>query len=491
MFVKNSNSDAKLASLDRSQAIIEFKLDGTIVDANENFLSALGYSKEEVVGKHHRIFVDPEEANHPDYKNFWDDLNSGEFKSAEFRRFTKDGTEIWIQATYNPLLNAKGKPYGVIKFATDITEAKLKAAYNDGQIAAISKSQAVISFDLDGNIQNANNNFLGAVGYEREEIEGQHHRMFVDPSEAASPEYAEFWASLKRGEYKSAEYKRYGKGGKEIWIQASYNPIYDMNGKPFKVVKFATDITDAVIEREKRKKSQEVISAGVAGLMDSISKTSEQASAVTVASENASHNVQSVASGTEQLSASVGEISGQVSMALEISVEAVNQANHTNNIVSGLADAGDKIGEVVELINSIAEKTNLLALNATIEAARAGEAGRGFAVVASEVKTLATQTSNATDEIRTQIASVQTTTQEAVGAIESITATITQINEISTTIASSVEQQAAVTNEISSNMMQASQGVDDINTSISEIADSARTATDATQQVAESSRAIG
>ena len=491
MFVKNSNSDAKLASLDRSQAIIEFKLDGTIVDANENFLSALGYSKEEVVGKHHRMFVDKDEANSSDYKNFWDDLNSGEFKSAEFRRFTKDGTEIWIQATYNPLLNAKGKPYGVIKFATDITEAKFKAAYNYGQIEAISKSQAVISFDLDGNIQNANNNFIDAVGYAREEIENQHHRIFMDPTEAASPEYAEFWASLNRGEYHAGQYKRFGKGGKEIWIQASYNPIFDMNGKPFKVVKYATDITASVLERAKRTEAQKVISEGVDGIIDSIAKTSDQANAVAQASESASHNVQSVASGTEQLSASVGEISGQVSMALEISVEAVNQANHTNNIVSGLADAGDKIGEVVELINSIAEKTNLLALNATIEAARAGEAGRGFAVVASEVKTLATQTSNATDEIRTQIASVQTTTQEAVGAIESITATITQINEISTTIASSVEQQAAVTNEISSNMMQASQGVDDINASINEIADSARTATTATEQVAESSRAMG
>lgn len=491
MFGKKSNTGDKLASLDRSQAIIEFKLDGTIVDANDNFLSALGYTKAEVVGKHHSMFVDKAEVAQPEYKAFWADLNSGEFKSTEFRRFTKDGSEIWIQASYNPLFNSSGKPYGVIKFASDITASKLKSADHEGQIDAISRSQAVISFNLDGIIQDANDNFLGAVGYSLEEIQGKHHRMFVDPNEASSPDYAEFWAAINRGEFKSAEFKRYGKGNKEIWIQASYNPILDMNGKPFKVVKFATDITAAVLERQERKKSQDLITAGVAGIMDSISKTSEQASAVTVASENASHNVQSVASGTEELSASVGEISGQVSMALEISVEAVKQANHTNDIVSGLADAGDKIGEVVELINSIAEKTNLLALNATIEAARAGEAGRGFAVVASEVKTLATQTSNATDEIRTQIASVQTTTQEAVGAIESITATITQINEISTTIASSVEQQAAVTNEISSNMMQASQGVDDINASISEIADSARSATNATEQVAASSRAIG
>ena len=491
MFGKKGNSDARLAALDRSQAIIEFKLDGTIVDANDNFLSALGYSKKEVVGNHHSMFVDKAEVEHPDYKAFWAELNTGKFQSAEFRRFTKDGSEIWIQASYNPLLNSNGKPYGVVKFATDITDAKLKAADHAGQISAISRSQAVISFNLDGIIQDANENFLGAVGYSLDEIQGKHHRMFVDPSEVSSPEYAEFWASIKRGEFKSAEFKRFGKDGNEIWIQASYNPIFDMNGKPFKVVKFATDITAIVNERTQRIEAQKVITTGVDGLIGAISKTSEQASAVTLASENASHNVQSVASGTEQLSASVGEISGQVSMALEISVEAVDQANHTNNIVSGLADAGDKIGEVVELINSIAEKTNLLALNATIEAARAGEAGRGFAVVASEVKTLATQTSNATDEIRTQIASVQTTTQEAVGAIESITSTITQINEISTTIASSVEQQAAVTNEISSNMMQASQGVDEINASINEIAESARSANDETQKVAQSSRALG
>lgn len=359
------------------------------------------------------------------------------------------------------------------------------------KFTALNRSQAVIEFKLNGTIVSANENFLTAMGYEKSEIVGQHHRMFVEPKEASHPDYKKFWEALARGEYQSAEYRRIGRGGREVWIQASYNPIFGLGGKVFKVVKYATDVTEMVNERNRRIKAQTDIGVGIQAIINAIAQTSGQATDVTQASKNASHNVQSVASGTEELSASFGEISGQVSVALQISLEAVKQASHTNSIVRGLADAGQKIGEVVELINNIAEKTNLLALNATIEAARAGESGRGFAVVASEVKTLATQTSNATDEIRTQIASVQTTTQEAVGAIELITSTISKINEISTTIASSVEQQAAVTNEISSSMIQASMGVEQINTSIAEIAHSARLANEETVRIGQISRSFG
>lgn len=490
MFDRKPNTKAKLEALSRSQAIIEFKLDGTILNANENFLKTLGYSEKEIIGKHHSMFVREEEKNDAHYRTFWDDLNKGEFKSDEFCRLTKHGEEIWIQATYNPLLNSSGKPYGVIKFATDITAMKVEMAEKIGQINAIDKSQAVISFDLNGIIEDANDNFLNTTGYSLQEIKGQHHRMFVDDKAKSTPEYSRFWEALKRGEFQSGEYMRIAKSGKEIWIQATYNPILDTNGNPFKVIKFASDITEQVNDRNRRKEAQSIIDDGIEGIIGAITETSQQAISVTQASETASQNVQSVASGTEELSASVGEISNQVSMALEISVEAVNQANHTNTIVSGLSQAGQKIGEVIELINNIAEKTNLLALNATIEAARAGESGRGFAVVASEVKTLATQTSNATDEISTQIAAVQTTTQEAVSAIESITSTISKINEISTTISTAVSQQSAVTSEISSNMLQASQGVETIARSIGEIAASAQVANDATQRVADSSRSL-
>lgn len=491
MFGQSRDNRAKLAALDKSQAIIEFSLTGEILTANNNFLEAMGYKLSEIVGKHHSMFVRTEDRNDPAYKAFWEDLNRGTFQSAEFRRIGKSGNEIWIQASYNPLFNSSGRPYKVIKFATDITAEKLKAADSAGQLEAISKSQAVISFDLNGIIQEANSNFLNTLGYELSEIQGQHHRMFVDPKEATTPEYKQFWDSLARGEYQAAEYKRIGKNGQEIWIQASYNPIFDMSGNPFKVVKYATNITAQVQERHARANAQDEITSGIEGILKAISATSTQSSEAQNALERTSENVQSVASGTEELAASVGEISQQVSSALEISVEAVTQAENTNSIVSGLAEAGQRIGEVVELINTIAEQTNLLALNATIEAARAGEAGKGFAVVASEVKNLATQTSKATEDIGAHITGVQNSTKEAVSALEIITSTISRINEISTAIATAVEEQSAVTNEISSNMQMAAGGVDTINESMSEITASAQTADDATQKVAESCKALG
>jgi methyl-accepting chemotaxis protein len=239
---------AKVAAISRSQAMIEFDLDGIIVDANANFLAALGYERNEIVGRHHSLFVEPATRESTEYKEFWRRLRAGEFDSGEYRRLRKDGSEIWIQATYNPKLDDAGKPYGVVKFASDITLTKLQAADHAGQIEAIGRSQAVISFDLDGIILDANANFLGAMGYSASEVVGQHHRMFVTPQERDSDEYRRFWQRLRNGEYAAAEFKRIAKGGREIWIQASYNPIFDLNGKPFKVVKFATDVTQTKLK---------------------------------------------------------------------------------------------------------------------------------------------------------------------------------------------------------------------------------------------------
>ncbi|QDU69868.1 methyl-accepting chemotaxis protein [Engelhardtia mirabilis] len=236
-------ANAKLEAIGKSMAVIEFNLDGTIVTANDNFLAAIGYSLDEIAGKHHSMFVDPIERSSPEYREFWAKLGRGEFESGEFKRVAKGGREIWIQASYNPILGLDGKPIKVVKFASDITERTLQTANYEGQLAAISKSQAVIEFELDGTIITANQNFLDTLGYTLAEIEGQHHGMFVDPVFRASADYRDFWAKLNRGEFQAAEYKRLGKGGKEVWIQASYNPIFDPNGKPYKVVKFATDVT--------------------------------------------------------------------------------------------------------------------------------------------------------------------------------------------------------------------------------------------------------
>ncbi|MDZ4365474.1 MAG: PAS domain-containing methyl-accepting chemotaxis protein [Afipia sp.] len=490
LFKSSQELAAKLDALEKSQAVIEFNLDGTIVTANENFLNAMGYRLDEIQGKHHSMFVDPEFRERAEYREFWDALRRGEFQSREFPRVAKGGRQVWIQASYNPLMDRSGKPYKVVKFASDITEQKLKSADYEGQIAAIKKSQAVIEFNLDGTIITANENFLSTLGYRLDEIQGKHHGMFVEPQYRDSAAYRDFWDSLRRGEYQAAEYKRVGKGGKAIWIQASYNPIRGADGKLAKVVKFATDTTAQVEDRLRRGEVQKSIDLDLGQITDAVASTSERVTSAASASTQTSSNMQAVASGAEELAASVGEISRQAADALNISLQAVQQANETSAIVSGLAIAAQKIGDVVKLINNIAEQTNLLALNATIEAARSGDAGRGFAVVASEVKSLATQTAKATDEISAQIAEVQGTTTSAVNVIEAITQTISRINEISSAIAASVEEQASVTQSISANMQVAAKGVTDINSNMNDIADATRSVDASTRKVREASRAL-
>ncbi|WP_102224427.1 PAS domain S-box protein [Acidimangrovimonas sediminis] len=234
----------QIAAISESHAIVEFDLDGTIRDANENFLRATGYTRKEIIGEHHSIFLKPGEAGSDFYARFWERLREGRSETGEFHRFGKNRRDVWFQASYSPVLDEAGRPVKIIKYASDVTEAKLRAVDHNGQLSALSKAQAVIEFALDGTVLTANENFLAAFGYELGEIQGQHHRMFVPPGEAGSAAYAEFWRKLAEGRFQAAEYRRIGKGGRDVWIQASYNPILDSTGKPFKVVKFATDITD-------------------------------------------------------------------------------------------------------------------------------------------------------------------------------------------------------------------------------------------------------
>ncbi|MEQ8763292.1 MAG: methyl-accepting chemotaxis protein [Planctomycetota bacterium] len=255
-----ANLRGQIAAISKSQAVIEFQLDGTIITANDNFLAAVGYTLEEIQGKHHRIFCDPAYTQTAEYQQLWQRLGSGQFDSGQYMRFGKNGRQIWIQASYNPIFGPDGKPFKVVKYASDITEQKTREADFSGQLSAISKSQAVIEFELDGTILTANDNFLAAVGYTLEEIRGRHHQIFCDPSYAQSPEYQQFWKKLSGGHFDAGQYKRIGKGGKEIWIQASYNPILGPDGKPFKVVKYATDITQQKMEAFQNERFRSAVS---------------------------------------------------------------------------------------------------------------------------------------------------------------------------------------------------------------------------------------
>lgn len=423
--LQNMESMAKVAAIGRAQAVIEFEMDGTIITANDNFLKALGYTLSEIQGQKHSMFVEPAMRDSAAYREFWAALNRGEFQAAEYKRIGKDGREVWILATYNPILGSNGKPFKVTKFATDVTEQKLQSADLAGQIAAIGKSQAVIEFDMTGHVITANDNFLHALGYSLAEIRGKHHSLFVQSSERDGAAYREFWAALNRGEYQAAEYRRIGKGGREVWIQASYNPILDLNGRPFKVVKYATVTTDQVIARMKSER--------VRGMMES------------------------VAAGAEELNTSVREISEAMMKSKDTALSAVGKVEQADEQAQRLNLAAQAMSGIVELIGSITGQINLLALNATIESARAGEAGRGFAVVASEVKNLANQAKQATDKIGAEIGSLNGISGGVVAALEAIKQEIQNVSEYVTATAAAVEEQSTVTNEMSSSMQRAAE----------------------------------
>lgn len=527
----------KVNAISASQAVIEFSPDGTILTANENFCSALGYSLSEIKGKHHSLFVETSFRQSPAYSAFWQKLRGGQFDGGEYKRITKSGKEIWIQATYNPVFDLNGKVVKVVKFATDITARKLKDADYEGQIKAISKAQAVIEFNLDGTILFANENFCNTLGYSIEEIRGKHHSIFVEPSFRSSQEYSMFWQNLRNGQFESGEYKRIGKNGKEIFIQASYNPILDMNGKPYKVVKYASDTTPIVREREDLKKKVDqiltVVSAAAQGdltqritvsgkdpigqLGDSLSsffgmlnnnistigenatslagaseelsavstqmsanatQTATQAQLVSSATEEVNVSVATVATGVDELNSAIREIAKNASDAARVSQQAVTIASDTNKTISKLGDSSMEIGKVVKVITSIAEQTNLLALNATIEAARAGEAGKGFAVVANEVKELAKETARATEDISHKIETIQADTNGAISAIQEICEVINRINDISNTIASAVEEQTATANEMGRNVSEAARGSAEIAQNITSVADATQSTTE-------------
>ena len=423
--IRSLEDAGKISAIGRAQAVIEFNLDGTIITANENFLATVGYRLDEIQGRHHSMFVGAGERDSAAYCEFWAKLARGEFQSAEYKRFGNGGKEVWILASYNPILDETGKPFKVVKFATDISAQKLTNANFAGQIEAIGKSQAVIEFDMDGKVLTANENFLGALGYSLSEIVGKHHSMFVGAAERDSEAYRDFWARLNTGEFQSGEYQRVGKGGRQVFIQASYNPIRDLNGNPFKVVKYASDTTAQVIARKRSEKVRDMM--------------------------------ESVAAGAEELNASVREISEAMTRSRDTASSAVGRVEAADQQAQRLTQAAESMSTIVQLIGNITGQINLLALNATIESARAGEAGRGFAVVASEVKNLANQAKQAADRIEQEISNLNGISVDVVAALESIKGAIQGVSEYVSSTAAAVEEQSTVTNEMSANMRRAAE----------------------------------
>lgn len=451
--VNTKDQASLLEALNRSQAVIEFDLEGNILAANDNFLNVMDYSLHEIRGRHHRMFVEPAYSESPEYSEFWKTLRGGNYQRAQYKRLGKHGKEVWIEASYNPILNHEGKPYKVVKFATDVSAQK--ALFTDllGQVEALNRSQATIAFNLDGTILTANDNFLAVVGYTLEEVQGKHHSMFVDPAYKNSQGYKEFWGALAQGRFQAAQFKRIGRDGREVWIEASYNPIRDLNGKPFKVVKFATDLTP---RKKQNSELAERFERDVLNLVDTVAGSAANmettAQSLSAASEQTNHQSSVVSAASEELMASIGEIAIQINDAARETNSAVSEIAGWKQTVETLLESSTKIGDFSRLINEIASQTNLLSLNATIEAARAGEAGKGFAVVANEVKSLASQTSSAVGQIEVQIKAIQESSKNTADSISKMTGTITHLSDINTAIAAAMEEQSAATQEVGKNI---------------------------------------
>jgi methyl-accepting chemotaxis protein len=526
----------QLAAISRALPVIEFDMDGNVIAANENFLKASQYSRAELRGAHHRMFVDPDYRETAEYREFWNALRRGERQSAQYKRIGKLGRLVWVQATYYPVLDLFGRVFKVVKHTVDITEQMLKQSDALGQLAAISKAQAVVEFDLDGTIRGANQNFLSLTGYTLEELRGKHHSMLVEPDLRDSVDYRGLWSKLARGEHEAGQFKCIAKGGRELWMHCSFNPIVDATGRLFKVVEYASDITQQVLLSEQLRKAvretQAVVTAAAAGdLSGRISlegKTGELAALsggvnalidvvtslvrqirdaagevrsgaeeissgninLSQRTEEQASSLQAAASSMERMAGSVRQTAENAAQANHLAIAACGQAEKGGTVVgaavaamSSINAASAKIADIIGVIDAIAFQTNLLALNAAVEAARAGDQGRGFAVVASEVRSLAGRSATAAKEIKALI-------NDSVAKVGEGSRLVDESGQTLDEIVAAVKKVTAIVAEIAAASREQSTGIEQVNRAMTQMEEATQQNAALVEQAAASSESI-